>query len=66
MPGRLSVRMSHLLGRLWTGRADGALVRISTPLGPEGEVAARSRLVAFAIALEERLAQHWPVETPGP
>lgn len=56
--------IDRLVGRLRTGRADGALVRLSTPLGATSEVDARSRLLRFAADLDPLLARHWPVETP--
>jgi EpsI family protein len=56
------VTLDHMLSRLRTGRADGALVRISTDLPPGGEPAARSRLVSFGGALVGALAAHWPEE----
>lgn len=59
----LRLRFEQVWGRLSGGRADGALVRLSTPLGPDGDrVQARARLVAFARALEPELAARWPVE----
>lgn len=54
----------RLFGRLIEGRADGALVRLSTGLRGGDEVDARTRLLAFAARLEPELAAHWPVETP--
>jgi EpsI family protein len=60
----LDMSLDHLIGRIRTGRADGALVRLSTPI--RGDVgAARDRLVAFAAALDLQLAAHWPTETPA-
>jgi EpsI family protein len=53
--------LDRLRGRLGAGRADGALVRLSTPLEGDEE-AARSRLIAFAIELDPLLAQRWPQE----
>lgn len=56
----------RLLGRLLAGRADGSLVRLSTPLRPgEDLVTARSRLLQFAGRLEPALALHWPTEHPA-
>jgi len=65
MLGDLEMSVDHLLGHLRTGRADGALVRISTPLEGNDEAAARDRLMAFAVALDSQLAQRWPTETPA-
>jgi EpsI family protein len=64
MLGGLDQRLDQILGRFQQGRADGALVRLSTRLGPDGEVAARGRLVALGGELDRQLAQHWPVERP--
>jgi len=61
MLDNLSLSIDHLRGRLGDGRADGALIRISTPLAPS-EDEARARLVAFARDLEPLLAERWPVE----
>jgi EpsI family protein len=63
--GPIDVALDHFLGRLRDDRADGALVRISTPLGVDDEVPARSRLAGFAVALEEQLTEHWPREIPA-
>jgi EpsI family protein len=65
MLGQLDLGVDHLLGRLRAGRADGALVRVSTPMAPGEEVAARSRLLGFETAFEAQLAEHWPRETPS-
>jgi EpsI family protein len=64
MLGALDMSLDHLFGRVHTGRADGALVRLSTPILGDDEVAARGRLMAFAAALDLQLAAHWPTETP--
>lgn len=53
--------LDHLAGRIWGGgRADGALVRISTPIGPDGVEAARQRLERIADPLLKEIAAHWP------
>jgi EpsI family protein len=62
--GGLDQNLDRMLGRLLDARADGALVRLSTPLADGGETRARSRLLAFAAILDPLLAQHWPVERP--
>jgi EpsI family protein len=62
MLGGLDQNLDRLLGRIAYGRADGALVRLSTPIGAEGEVPARGRLLAFAAELDPMFAAHWPVE----
>lgn len=66
--GGLDQNVDRLLGRLFDGRADGALVRVSTPLRSDGLVGARGRLLAFASSLDARIAEHWPEELadPGP
>ena len=55
--------VDHLLGRLFDQRADGSLVRVSGALDGDVE-AVRSRLVDFAIRVDEALDTHWPRETP--
>ncbi len=61
----LQLNLDRFVGRLVHGRADGALVRISTPVEGEGDdVAARSRLLAFAADLDPMLGEHWPSERP--
>jgi len=61
----LDISLDHLVGRVRTGRADGALVRLSTPVEGDDEATARSRLRAFAAALDLQLAANWPTETPA-
>ena len=65
MLGGLDQNLDRMIGRIAHGRADGALIRLSTTIGPEGEVEARSRLIAFASELEPLLGPHWPAESPG-
>lgn len=62
MLGGLDQNVDRLLGRLHDGRADGALVRLSTPVASDGEVAARGRLLSMAAYLDRQLADHWPEE----
>jgi EpsI family protein len=62
MVGGLDQNLDRLVGRLLNGRADGALVRISTPLRPDDDVSARGRLLSFATALDPLLTEHWPTE----
>ena len=62
--GGLDQNLDRLLGRLLDGRADGALIRLSTPLGDGDEVTARGRRLAFAAAFDPLLAAHWPSEAP--
>jgi EpsI family protein len=64
MLGGLDVSLDHVLGRLSNGRADGALIRISTPIRDGEEEVARARLNAFATAFDSQLATHWPRESP--
>lgn len=61
--GTWTVSVDQLSSRLSTGRADGALVRLSTPLVGDEVDAARRRLAEFAEALASELAARWPVET---
>jgi EpsI family protein len=62
--GGLDQNLDRLIGRLFDRRADGALVRISTPISDDDTVAARGRLLAFASLLDPLLGEHWPSETP--
>ena len=52
----------RIAGRLLDGRADGALVRISTRFTDGHEVAAREQLLRFASMLDPLLEARWPVE----
>lgn len=65
MLGGWDQNIDRFLGRLRHGRADGALIRISTPLIGEDEVTARSRLLAFARVLDPLVAERWPTESPA-
>ena len=60
--GGLDQNIDRLLGRLLDGRADGALVRISTPISGDDTTAARGRLLSFASLLDPILGNHWPIE----
>ncbi len=62
--GGLDQNIDRLLGRLLDGRADGALVRISTPISGDDTTAARGRLLSFASLLDPLLGEHWPTERP--
>jgi EpsI family protein len=64
MRDNLELSVDHLRGRLRDGRADGALIRISTPLSPD-EATARARLGDFASALAPMLSARWPNEFPA-
>jgi EpsI family protein len=63
--GGLDQNIDRLIGRLWQGRADGALVRLSTALRGGDESVARARLVSFAMRLDPLLAERWPIERPA-
>ena len=66
MVGGLDQNIDRLTGRLLAGRADGALIRLSTILGEDGDlVAARSRLQGLAVTIDEELAVRWPDEHPA-
>lgn len=61
--GEYALIFDHALGRLLDGRADGALVRLSTPIyTDDGLVAARSLLSQFGSRFERELGAHWPIE----
>ena len=62
--GGFDQRFDQILGRLESGRADGALIRLSTPLGSGGESEARARMLALGRELDRQLDQYWPVERP--
>jgi EpsI family protein len=64
MIGGIDQRLDQIVGRIRTGRADGALIRVSTTLTSGGESEARARLLGFGSELDRQLAQHWPVERP--
>jgi EpsI family protein len=57
--------VDRLLGRLFDGRGDGALVRLSTRLAGGDEIAARGRLISFAGELDPLLERQWPSEGSG-
>jgi EpsI family protein len=54
--------LDRFVGRLRSGRADGALIRISTPLPDDNVVSARGRLMAFASLVDPLIAERWPSE----
>lgn len=65
--GGLDQNIDRLVGLLRDGRADGALVRISTTVEGADVVGARSRLQSFASLIDPLLGEHWPIERPcGP
>jgi len=58
----LRLNFDHLVGRLLANRADGALIRLSTPM-PRGERRlARARLLVLDVAVERALHSVWPRE----
>jgi EpsI family protein len=63
--GLLPVSVDQLSGRLSNGRADGALVTLSTPLADGALEPARERLLDLRRPLEGELAERWPNETPA-
>jgi len=62
--GGFDQTLDRLMGRLFQGRADGSLVRISTPISDDEMIPARSRLLSFAAELDRQLAAYWPDEEP--
>jgi EpsI family protein len=63
MLGDLDQALERLRNRVMDGRADGSLVRISTPIeGPMSESGARVRLMQFAQEIAPLLRAHWPEE----
>jgi EpsI family protein len=60
--GGLDQTVDRLLGRLLDGRADGSLVRVSTPIRPGDEGEARTALLGFARAIDAQLGSYWPAE----
>lgn len=61
MTDGLMLSWDRLAGRLTSGRSDGALIRLATPLlSPSDD--ARKRLTAFAQHLDPLLGDHWPRE----
>ncbi len=58
---QIGLTIDHVLGLLSpAGRADGALVRLSTPIDRAGIEPARRRLRNFATALAPDLRENWP------
>ena len=64
MTGGLDQNLDRMAGRLFAGRADGALIRTSTPLEGDDVEGARARLVDFARTLDALVAARWPEEVP--
>jgi EpsI family protein len=63
MLGGWGQNIDRFVGRLTDGRADGALIRISTQLNGIDEVSARGRLLGFASMLDPLIAERWPTES---
>jgi EpsI family protein len=63
MLGGWDLNVDRFVGRLSDDRADGALIRISTPLNGDDEISARGRLLGFASALDPLIAERWPTES---
>ena len=63
MLGGWDQNVDRFVGRLTDGRADGALIRISTPLDGADEVSARGRLLGFASMVDPLIAERWPTES---
>lgn len=61
--GGWAQNVDRFVGRIAGDRADGALIRISTPLDGEDVVVARGRLMAFASHLDPMIGMRWPSET---
>jgi len=67
MLGGLDQTLDRFLSRLRFGRADGSLVRLSTPISAsEDEETARTRLRAFGREIAPLLDAHWPREARPP
>jgi EpsI family protein len=60
--GSLGLTLEQARSRITAGRADAALIRVSTPLHPGEDTAARSRLTSFAAAFDLLVGAHWPAE----
>jgi EpsI family protein len=66
MLGDFDQAVERLRNRVLDGRADGSLVRLSTPIdGPLSEPGARVRLMQFAREIAPLLREHWPDEVEG-
>jgi EpsI family protein len=63
--GGFEQNLDRMVGRLFHGRADGALMRVSTPLTDGDIVAARSRLLSFSPEFDRQVGAHWPEERPA-
>ncbi len=66
MLGGFDQTLDRFVSRIRLGRADGSLVRLSTPIARgEGEATARARLRSFAQEIAPLLESHWPREARG-
>ena len=66
MLGGFDHAYERLRSRIVEGRADGSLVRLSTPLEKRSEQhAARARLMSFGRGIVPILREHWPHERPA-
>jgi EpsI family protein len=63
MTSGLDQNLDRMAGRLFDGRADGALIRVSTRIEDDDEEAARARLLDFVAKVDALIGERWPVET---
>ena len=56
----VGLRLRHVVDRMTENRGDGALVRLSTPLGSSDIASARTRLFSMDRVVEEALVGLWP------
>jgi EpsI family protein len=61
--GEFGQVLDRLRNRIATGRADGALVRVSASVENGDVDVVRSQLVQFASRFDRTLADHWPEES---
>jgi EpsI family protein len=61
-PGGIDFNLDRMLGRLLSGRADGAPMRVSTRFETDDITGARGRLMAFASAFDQLVDSRWSVE----
>jgi EpsI family protein len=67
MTSEFDQALERLRGQIVDGRADGSLVRLSTPVDEHTDMgAARSRLAAFTREVMPLLSTHWPQEYETP
>ena len=64
IPSTPLLHWDHFAGRLTTGRADGALIRLSTPMPDRDVESARARTRRFAAELVPAIAERWPSANP--